>query len=112
MNWRRIKMDTLDLADYKTILNHQGKVSGYMRYLETESIIDEIFIPFKDGISLAKGVLLEFDIKKGSSRFTYNICMETFYNMLNEEAEFISCINEVDDIDEGFVFCRIILTGL
>ena len=94
------------------MLQHQGKVSRYIRYMEIESINEEILLPLKDELFLSKGVILEFDIKEGESHVPFNICMETFLKSVNMRTEFVSFLNENKEIKEGFCFCRVLITGI
>ena len=54
----------LDIADYKTIFSHKGKVIGLIGNCKIDDFIESFDETLKDSLPNAKGILINFVIHK------------------------------------------------
>lgn len=102
----------IDLADYKTILSHKGKIHGLVGSCKIDEFINQFDDSLKSLLFTAKGILIVFSFNsKHSLDFTgYHI--EKIYSFTNNNAEIIFGIEVDDNMDKDMVNYQIIITGL
>ena len=102
----------IDLADYKTILSHKGKIDGLVGSCKIDEFINQFDDSFKNSLLNAKGILIVFSFNsKHSSNFT-GFHLEKIYSFTNNNAEIIFGIEVDDNMDMDMVNYQIIITGL
>jgi len=102
----------VDIADYITILSHNGKIAGIVsscKIDEVENIFDETL---KTSLSNAKGILVNFQLNKEQTLLTINDFMAKINEYSNEEADIIFSSEVRNDIDENIIGFQILVTGL
>ena len=105
-------MEDTDLADYKTILSHSGKIDGLVGNCKIEEFINKIDESLINSFSKAKGILINFKFHKNQSLFIISDYMEKINDLAHIKAEIIFSTEIIDNIDEEILEYEIILTGL
>lgn len=102
----------IDIADYKTILAHKGKIEGIVDSCKINELLNYIDQSLKDSLSNAKGILINFRLHKEESLLIMNDFMAKINDVANEDAEIIFSTEQTNDIDKDFISYQILITGL
>ncbi len=101
----------IDIADYKTILSHKGKISGVVQECKVDDLLDSLSEDLKNSIIKAKGILVEFKINNN-----LNIeILEKFMgkiNSLSNDSDIIFSTETFNFVDEDMISYNLLITGL
>ncbi len=114
MSWNKMENTgiNLDIADYKTIFSHKGKVIGLIGNCKIDDFIESFDETLKDSLPNAKGILINFVIHKEQSLFKINSCVGEIVDLSSMECEIIFGTEIDDSMDLENVKYQIIVTGL
>lgn len=102
----------LDIADYKTIFSHKGKVIGLIGNCKIDDFIKSFDETLKDSLPNAKGILINFFVHKEQSLFKINSCVGEIVDLSSMECDIIWGMEIDNSIDLENVKYEIIITGL
>ena len=102
----------LDIADYKTIFSHKGKVIGLIGNCKIDDFIESFDETLKSSLPNAKGILINFFLHKEQSLFKINSCLGEIVDLSSMECEIIFGTEIDDSMDLKNVKYEIIITGL
>lgn len=102
----------LDLADYKTILAHKGKIIGVVDSSNINELVNSLDETIKENLKKAKGVLINFGIHKDQSLFAINDLMSEIHDLINDETEIIFTTEQNSSDDKDNITYQMIITGL
>ena len=102
----------LDIADYKTIFSHEGKVMGLIGNCKIDDFIKSFDETLKSSLPNAKGILINFVIHKEQSLYKINSCMSEIIDLSSMECEIIFGTEIDNSLDLENVKYEIIITGL
>lgn len=102
----------LDIADYKTIFSHKGKVIGLIGNCKIDDFIKSFNEILKDSLPNAKGILINFYVHKEQSLFKITSCAGEIVDLSSMECEIIFGTEIDDSMDLENVKYEIIVTGL
>jgi cell division protein FtsZ len=102
----------INIADYKTILAHKGKIEGIVDSCKIDELLNYIDQSLKDSLSNAKGILINFKLHKEQSLLIINDFMGEINCVANEDAEIIFSTEQTNNIDKDFISYQILITGL
>ena len=105
-------MENLDIADYKTIFSHKGKVIGLIGNCKIDNFIKSFDETLKNSLPNAKGILINFVIHKEQSLFKINSCVAEIVDLSSIECDIILGTELDNSIDLENVKYEIIVTGL
>ena len=114
MSWNKMENTdiNLDIADYKTIFSHEGKVIGLIGNCKIDDFIKSFDETLKDSLPNAKGILIQFSIHKEQSLFKINSCISEICDIASMECEIILGTEIDNNMDLENVKYEIIVTGL
>ena len=102
----------IDLADYKIILSHKGRIDGLVGFCKIDEFINQFDDSFKNSLLNAKGILVVFSFNSKHSFDFTGYHLEKIYSYTNNNAEIIFGTEIDDNIDMDIVNYQIIITGL
>lgn len=102
----------LDIADYKTIFSHDGKIDGIVGTCKIDEFDNQLDESFRNSLSKAKAIVIKFGFHKNQSLFIINDYMIEINDLLNSDTEIIFSTENIDDIDIGILKYEIIATGI
>ena len=102
----------IDIADYKTILAHKGKIEGIVDSCKIDELLNYIDQSLKDSLSNAKGILINFKLHEEQSLLIINDFMAKINDIANEDAEIVFSTEQTNDINKDFISYQILITGL
>ncbi|WP_157279212.1 FtsZ/tubulin family protein [Aliarcobacter butzleri] len=102
----------VDIADYKTILFHKGRIDGVVGSCKIDKLWDNLNNSIKDSISKAKGILINFGIHKEQTLFVINDLMGEISDVAHNESDIIFATKNHSSDDKDLIEYEILITGL
>lgn len=101
----------LDIDDYAKLLQYEGDIYGCVKLISKDTFESDIIEKYKELLSKAKSVVIEFEINKTISLFEINDYMSSLHNHCTDNTSLIFGIREKNSIENKIVF-KMIISGI
>ncbi|MFA7083195.1 MAG: hypothetical protein WC141_01545 [Arcobacteraceae bacterium] len=102
----------MDFVDTKMILEMEGNITGFTKVYKVHEISRNIFIPLRNKLKFAKGVLVIFDIHTNVSLFIVKDLMGSINRLVNKDTEINFATKANDLIEKNSLKLSIVISGL